>query len=110
MSKIIIVGAGLSGMTAGINLARDGYEVEIWDRGNAIGGVALEQEAAMKKPVAIADMTPFDIERLSLTILVLISCPIKKKTITSTILPRCPLLAFIYQEQNATCIILRICT
>jgi hypothetical protein len=65
MSKIIIVGAGLSGMTAGICLARDGYEVEIWDRGNAVGGVALEQEAEMKKPVAIADMTPFNIGRLS---------------------------------------------
>ncbi|MGA2782694.1 MAG: NAD(P)-binding protein [Smithella sp.] len=65
MSKIIIVGAGLSGMTAGINLASDGYEVEIWDRGNAIGGVALDQEEKMKKPFAIADMTPFDIDRLS---------------------------------------------
>jgi hypothetical protein len=65
MSKIFILGAGLSGMTAGICLARDGYEVEIWDRRNAIGGVALDQEAKMKRPFAIADMTPFDIERLS---------------------------------------------
>jgi hypothetical protein len=65
MNKILILGAGLSGMTAGICLARDGYEVEIWDRGNAIGGVALDQEATMKRPLAIADMTPFDIERLS---------------------------------------------
>ena len=65
MSKILIVGAGLSGMTAGINLARDGYEVEIWDKGNAMGGIALDQEVKMKRPFAIADMTPFDIERLS---------------------------------------------
>jgi hypothetical protein len=65
MSKILIVGAGLSGMTAGICLARDGYEVEIWDMGNTIGGVALDQKAKMKRPLAIADMTPFDIERLS---------------------------------------------
>ncbi|MDO8969877.1 MAG: NAD(P)-binding protein, partial [Saprospiraceae bacterium] len=65
MSKILILGAGLSGMTAGICLARDGYKVEIWDRGNAIGGVALDQEAKMKRPFVIADMTPFDIEQLS---------------------------------------------
>jgi hypothetical protein len=65
MSKIIIVGAGLSGMTAGINLARDGYEVEIWDMGKSLGGVALDQEAKMKKTIVLADMTPFDIERLS---------------------------------------------
>jgi hypothetical protein len=65
MSKMLIIGAGLSGMTAGICLARDGYEVEIWDRGTAIGGVAHDQEVKMKRPIAIADMTPFDIERLS---------------------------------------------
>jgi hypothetical protein len=65
MSKIIIVGAGLSGLTAGINLAHDGYEVEIWDRGSALGGVVLDQEKEVKRPFAIADMTPFDISRLS---------------------------------------------
>ena len=65
MSKVIVVGAGLSGMTAGICLARNGYEVEIWERGNALGGVALDQEIKIKKPIAIGDMTPFDIERLS---------------------------------------------
>lgn len=36
-SKITIVGAGLSGMVAGINLAREGYEVEIWDGAKTIG-------------------------------------------------------------------------
>ncbi len=36
-SKITIVGAGLSGMVAGINLARDGYEVEIWEGAKTIG-------------------------------------------------------------------------
>jgi hypothetical protein len=65
MAKIIIVGAGISGMTAGIILARDGYEVEIWERGKAIGGVALEEEARLRRPFALADMTPFDLERLS---------------------------------------------
>jgi len=36
-SKTIIVGAGLSGMVAGINLAREDYEVEIWDAAKTIG-------------------------------------------------------------------------
>lgn len=36
-SKIIIVGAGLSGMVAGINLARKGYEIEIWEGGKSVG-------------------------------------------------------------------------
>ena len=65
MNKTIIVGAGLSGLTAGICLAREGHEVEIWDRGSALGGIALDQEVKMKRPFAIGDMTPFNIDRLS---------------------------------------------
>jgi flavin-dependent dehydrogenase len=65
MSRILIVGSGLSGLTAGICLARDGYEAEIWERGSAIGGVALDQGGKTNTPFAIADMTPFDVGRLS---------------------------------------------
>ena len=36
-SKITIVGAGLSGMVAGINLAREGFPVEIWEGASSIG-------------------------------------------------------------------------
>lgn len=36
-SKITIVGAGLSGLVAGINLVREGYEVEIWDGARSLG-------------------------------------------------------------------------
>ena len=36
-SKITIVGAGLSGMVAGINLAREGFPVEIWEGAKSIG-------------------------------------------------------------------------
>jgi len=36
-SKKIIAGAGLSGMVAGINLARQDYEVEIWDAAKTLG-------------------------------------------------------------------------
>jgi len=65
MSKKLIIGAGLSGMTAGICLAREGYEVEIWDRVSAIGGIAQDQKEKAKRTIAIGDMTPFDIEKLS---------------------------------------------
>ncbi len=37
-SKITIVGAGLSGMVAGINLARQGYDVTILEKEKKIGG------------------------------------------------------------------------
>ncbi len=36
-SKVTILGAGLSGMVAGINLAREGYEVEIIDGAKTLG-------------------------------------------------------------------------
>lgn len=36
-SKITIVGAGLSGLVAGINLFRAGYEVEIWEGAKSLG-------------------------------------------------------------------------
>jgi flavin-dependent dehydrogenase len=36
-SKITIIGAGLSGMVAGINLATEGFDVEIWDGAKTIG-------------------------------------------------------------------------
>lgn len=36
-SKVTIIGAGLSGMVAGINLATEGFAVEIWDGTKTIG-------------------------------------------------------------------------
>lgn len=36
-SKITIVGAGLSGLVAAINLRREGYEVEIWEGAKSLG-------------------------------------------------------------------------
>jgi len=36
-SKITIIGAGLSGLVAGINLRREGWEVEIWDAAKSLG-------------------------------------------------------------------------
>ncbi len=36
-SKITVIGAGLSGLVAGINLRREGYEVEIWEAAKSLG-------------------------------------------------------------------------
>jgi len=37
MKQITILGAGLSGLTAGINLARKGYEVDVYERNEDVG-------------------------------------------------------------------------
>jgi flavin-dependent dehydrogenase len=37
MKQIIILGAGLSGLTAGINLARKGYRVDVYERNEDVG-------------------------------------------------------------------------
>lgn len=37
MKQITILGAGLSGLTAGINLARKGYEVDVYERNDDVG-------------------------------------------------------------------------
>ena len=37
MKRITILGAGLSGLTAGINLARKGYEVDVYERNEDVG-------------------------------------------------------------------------
>jgi flavin-dependent dehydrogenase len=37
--KVEVVGAGLAGLTAAINLARDGYEVVVYEKEKKIGGI-----------------------------------------------------------------------
>ena len=39
MSEVIVVGAGLSGLTAAINCARAGHEVTVLDRFKEVGGL-----------------------------------------------------------------------
>ncbi len=51
MPKITIVGAGLSGMVAGINLARQGYEVEIWEGGKSIGSMEEMHPSVHATPI-----------------------------------------------------------
>lgn len=63
--KKTVVGAGLSGMVAAINLAHMGYEVEVLEKMPRIGGVSKEFGEAHKQRYIFGDMTPFDAEALS---------------------------------------------
>ena len=60
--KIAIIGAGLGGLTYGAFAARDGHEVEIFDKNHAPGGVValLEHEGYKfeQGPLLIGDMMP----------------------------------------------------
>ena len=65
-SKITIVGAGLSGMVAGINLAREGYEIEIWEAAKKLG--QLEEahpsvHATPMDPKHVSDYIDIDITK-----------------------------------------------
>ena len=60
--KIAIIGAGLGGLTFGAFAARDGHEVQIYDKNHAPGGVValLEHEGYKfeQGPLLIGDMMP----------------------------------------------------
>ena len=53
MAKIHIVGAGLSGMVAAINLAREGYEVMILEGHTGIGGLKNVHPSAHTTPIDV---------------------------------------------------------
>ncbi|RIK09818.1 MAG: hypothetical protein DCC49_05220 [Acidobacteria bacterium] len=61
MQSVTIVGAGLSGLTAGIILARDGYEVTVLEEKERVGGASLTASAVAKHDISFADMTPLDL-------------------------------------------------
>jgi len=62
MKKACIVGAGLGGLTAGAFLARDGWEVHIFDKNSKPGGVcALAEKNGYKweqGPLILSDLLP----------------------------------------------------
>ncbi len=63
MKEQVIVGAGLSGMVAAINLAREGFKVLVRERRQAIGGVT-DIKGLEGKVINIGDGTPLNLQRL----------------------------------------------
>ena len=59
MKEVHIVGAGLSGMTAGILLAREGYRVIIFDAQKGIGGSPLLHPSVHTTPAQITELTKY---------------------------------------------------
>jgi flavin-dependent dehydrogenase len=63
--QVTIVGAGLSGLTAAIALAREGRAVVVYERKPGPGGAARELSDISRSEYAFTDTTPFDIDALS---------------------------------------------
>jgi flavin-dependent dehydrogenase len=59
----IIIGAGLAGLVAGINLAREGFDVLIRERRKAVGG-ETDIAGLEGKVINIGDGTPMRLDRL----------------------------------------------
>jgi len=59
----VIVGAGISGLVAAIDLARDGYSVLVRERRGEVGGVT-DIKGLEGKVINIGDGTPINLERL----------------------------------------------
>lgn len=56
-NEVSIVGAGLAGMTAAVNLAREGMDVTVYERYDQVGGMPEVRPAV--------DVTPFDVGPVS---------------------------------------------
>lgn len=63
MGEKIVVGAGLAGLTAAINLRRRGYEVRVLERRDGIGGPARDMPTG-ELTYVMADGTPMEPERI----------------------------------------------
>lgn len=64
MGEKIVVGAGLAGLTAAINLRRRGYEVRVLERRDGVGGPARDMSTG-ELTYVMADGTPFQLERIA---------------------------------------------
>jgi hypothetical protein len=65
MKKVTIVGAGLSGLTAAIILAREDHDVTVLEQEKAIGGASLVASEVSGHEISVADMTPLDVDAMS---------------------------------------------
>jgi hypothetical protein len=75
MKKVTIYGAGMSGMIAAVNLARDGFEVEVLDRESGYGGSRLYNPSAHTTPIEIAPTSKYVGIDVSPVFHPLIACP-----------------------------------
>lgn len=65
MTDVTIVGAGLSGLSAGIILARQGHTVTVLEQLQKIGGASVYGSTVARSEVSFADMTPLDLSAMS---------------------------------------------
>ncbi len=59
MAEVTIVGAGLSGLVAAINLARRGHQVTVLERESRIGGSPLYHPSGQGSPLFLRELTDY---------------------------------------------------
>jgi hypothetical protein len=64
MGEKIVVGAGLAGLCAAINLRREGYDVRVLERRDGVGGPARDMSTG-ELTYVMADGTPMEVEKIS---------------------------------------------
>jgi hypothetical protein len=64
MEEQIVVGAGLAGLCAAINLRREGHEVRVIERRDGIGGPARDMSTG-ELTYVMADGTPMEMEKVA---------------------------------------------
>jgi flavin-dependent dehydrogenase len=64
MGEHIVVGAGLAGLCAAINLRREGYEVRVLERRDGVAGPARDMSTG-ELTYVMADGTPMETDKLS---------------------------------------------
>ncbi len=64
MGELIVVGAGLAGLCAAINLRREGYEVRVLERRDGVAGPARDMSTG-ELTYIMADGTPMQTDKLS---------------------------------------------
>lgn len=64
MGEQIVVGAGLAGLCAAINLRRMGHEVRVLERRDGVGGPARDMSTG-ELTYVMADGTPMEVDKLS---------------------------------------------
>ena len=59
MAEVTIVGAGLAGLTAAVNLARRGHEVKVLEREERVGGSGLYHPSGQGSPLRLKELCSY---------------------------------------------------